>query len=181
MLIQDILQPEDKDVFSCQFEEICLSTCEIITKQSFLTSCLVGAYGEGSVMPTLRLVSAIAENGPERTHQLLANSGIIVSTADMLRDALVRGDYYVFASCVSLASICGSQLTSNSENGGIQSLRGCVQMLSNVLTIDEGDGSDWSRVRVLSSLKRKCVFAIERLCSNSGLWVTIVTHFIPSK
>lgn len=180
LLIQDILQPEDKDVFSCQFEEICLSTCEIITKQSFLTSCLVGAYGEGSVMPTLRLTSAIAENGPERTHQLLANSGILVSTADMLRDALVGGDYYVFASCVSLTSICGSHLTSNSENSGIQSLRGCVQMLSNVLTIDEGDGSDWSRVRVLSSLKRKCVFAIERLCRNSGLWVTIVTHFIPS-
>jgi hypothetical protein len=66
-------------------------------------------------------------------------------------------------------------MTSNSENSGIQSLRGCVQMLSNVLTIDEGDGED----SVLSSLKRRCVFAIERLSNNSGLWVTIVTHFIP--
>ncbi len=52
-------------------------------------------------------------------------------------------------------------------------------MLSNVLTIDEGEGDDPSQTKVLSSLKRKCVFAIERLSNNSGLWVTIVTHFIP--
>jgi len=88
----DMLSPEDKDVFSCQFEEVCLSTCEIITKSSFLASCLVGAYGEGSIMPTLRLASTIAENGPESTHQMLA------PVADMLRDALVGGDFYVFAS-----------------------------------------------------------------------------------
>jgi hypothetical protein len=84
-----MLSPEDKDVFSCQFEEVCLSTCEIITKSSFLASCLVGAYGEGSIMPTLRLASTIAENGPESTHQMLARSGVLLPVADMLRDALV--------------------------------------------------------------------------------------------
>lgn len=89
------------------------------------------------------------------------------------------GDYYIFASCLSLTSACGPQLTSNSENSGIQSLRGCVQMLANVLTIDEEEDANLPQASVLSSLKRKCVFAIERLSSNSGLWVTIVTHFIP--
>ena len=79
-------------------------------------------------------------------------------------------------SCLSLVSVCGPQLTSNSENSGIQSLRGCVQMLANVLTIDEGHESE---ALVLSALKRKCVFAIERLSNNSGLWITIVDHFIP--
>lgn len=40
-------------------------------------------------MPTLRLASAIAENGTEQTHQMLARSGILLPVADMLRDALV--------------------------------------------------------------------------------------------
>ena len=88
-MIKDIISPEDKDVFSCQSEEVCFSTCEIITKSSFLASCLVGAYGEGSIMPTLRLASAIAENGTKQTHQMLARSGILLPVADMLRDALV--------------------------------------------------------------------------------------------
>ncbi len=83
------LSPEDKDVFSCQFEEICNSTCEMITKDSFLATCLVGAYGEGAIMPTIRLASAIGENGPESTHQKLARCGILSPLADMLRDALV--------------------------------------------------------------------------------------------
>ena len=61
----------------------------MITKNSFLATCLVGAYGEGSIMPTIRLASAIGENGPEKTHQLLARSGILSPIADMLRDALV--------------------------------------------------------------------------------------------
>ena len=40
-------------------------------------------------MPTLRLTSAIAENGPEHTHQKLARCGVLLPIADMLRDALV--------------------------------------------------------------------------------------------
>ena len=94
------MSPEEKDVFSCQFEEICISTCDMITKNSFLATCLVGAYGEGSIMPTIRLASAIGENGLETTHQLLARSGILSPIADMLRDALVCEwfHYYVFHS-----------------------------------------------------------------------------------
>ena len=52
-------------------------------------------------------------------------------------------------------------------------------MLANVLTIDEGEEHS-SEAIVLSALKRKCIYAIERLSNNSGLWVTIVDHFIPS-
>lgn len=40
-------------------------------------------------MPIIRLVSAIAENGPQRSHQMLANNGILLPISDMLRDALV--------------------------------------------------------------------------------------------
>lgn len=40
-------------------------------------------------MPIIRLASAIGENGPESTHQMLARSGILSPIADMLRDALV--------------------------------------------------------------------------------------------
>jgi len=175
----DMLTPEEKDVFTCQFEEICVSTCDILTKSSFLASCLVGVSGEGSIMPMLRLISAIAENGPERSDQMLARSGALLPVADMLRDAMVAGDFYIFSTCLSLISICGPNLTSNSENSAIQSLRGCVQMFSNVLTIDEGDAMDTSQGNVLVSLKRKCIVAIERLSNNKGVWVTIVSHFIP--
>ncbi len=52
-------------------------------------------------------------------------------------------------------------------------------MLTNVLTIDEGNVG-LSEAVGLSALKAKCIFAVERLSSNSGLWVTIVNHFIPS-
>ena len=92
---KDMLSPEEKDVFSCQFEEVCISACDIVTKNSFLASSLVGAYGEGSIMPTIRLASAIAENGPERTHQLLARCGVLLPVSDMLRDALV-GEFSFF-------------------------------------------------------------------------------------
>lgn len=67
----------------------CISVCDVITKNSFLSSALVGIFGEGSVIPVLRLVSAIAEMGPETVHADLAQTGFLVPITDMLRDAVV--------------------------------------------------------------------------------------------
>lgn len=95
------LGAKEKDVFSIQFQEICLSACEIISKNSFLPSALVGAFGEGAVMPTLRLVSAIAENGStQRVHQQLVRSGVLLPVTDMLRDAM-NGKFFVYAPLTS--------------------------------------------------------------------------------
>lgn len=80
----------EKDVFSCQFEDICTSTCDVVSKGSFLPSALVGAYGEGIVMPTLRLLSTIAENGSAKViFQQIVRSGVLLPVTDMLRDAMV--------------------------------------------------------------------------------------------
>jgi hypothetical protein len=83
------LGTKEKDVFSTQFEEICVSASDIISKNSFLPSTLVGAFGEGSVMPALRLVSTVAENGHcKRVNQQLVRSGVLTPLTDMLRDAM---------------------------------------------------------------------------------------------
>jgi len=88
-IIMKGLGTKEKDVFSTQFEEICLSASEIISKNSFLPSALVGAFGEGSVMPTLRIVSTVAENGASKSiHKQLVRSGVLLPLTDMLRDAM---------------------------------------------------------------------------------------------
>jgi len=54
-----------------------------------LPSALVGVFGEGSAMPTLRIVSVVAENGlTKRVHQQLVRSGVLLPLTDMLRDAM---------------------------------------------------------------------------------------------
>lgn len=77
------------DVFSTQFQEICSSTSDIINKNSFVPSALVGVFGEGAAMPILRLVSIVAENGSTKhVHQQLVRSGVLLPLTDMLRDAM---------------------------------------------------------------------------------------------
>lgn len=83
------LGSKEKDVFSTQFQEICVSASEIISKNSFLPSALVGAFGEWAVMPTLRMVATIAENGSsKRVQQQIVRSGVLLPLTDMLKDAM---------------------------------------------------------------------------------------------
>lgn len=88
-LIQQGLGATGNDVFATQFQEICATTSDIINKNSFLPSALVGVFGEGSAMPILRIVSVVAENGStKRVHQQLVRSGVLLPLTDMLRDAM---------------------------------------------------------------------------------------------
>ena len=81
---------------------------------------------------------------------------------------------------MSLISYCGPHIKSNSgDNSGLQSLRESVTLLSNILAIEEIPDAPASRKRTLNSLKRKCILTIERLSTNSSLWGTIVTAFVP--
>jgi hypothetical protein len=169
----------EKDVFSCQFEDICTSTCDVVSKGSFLPSALVGAYGEGIVMPTLRLLSTIAENGSAKViFQQIVRSGVLLPVTDMLRDAMVAGDYYIFDACVKIISKSGPHMTASSENNSVQALRDCVKLLSNVLAIE--DRHNASSSEMLTGLKKRCIMAIELLSINSSLWAAIVTYFVPN-
>lgn len=86
--LQTACLPEAKEQFWNQFDEACTTTCNVLTMNSSLPSLLVGAYGEESVMPTLRLALATVENSLEGAGEKLARSGVIVPLSDILKDAL---------------------------------------------------------------------------------------------
>lgn len=163
-----------------QVQMASISVCDVITKNSFLSSALVGMFGEGSVIPVLRLVSAIAETGPETVHADLARTGFLVPITDMLRDAVVAGDYSIFTAAIAVISSCGPHITASAgESSNIKCLRDCIELLSNVLTIEESPSVSKPRNSALQQLKRGCIFAIERLSSNSSLWTAIASTFVP--
>jgi len=176
-----LLAPPNKNhEYLSQVQMACISVCDVITKNSFLSSALVGIFGEGSVIPVLRLVSAIAEMGPDTVHADLAQTGFLVPITDMLRDAVVAGDYAIFTAAIAVISSCGPHITASAgETSNIKCLRDCIELLSNVLTIEESPSVNEPKNSALQQLKRGCIFAIERLSSNSSLWTTIASTFVP--
>jgi len=175
-----LLSPSKKNNgnFIGQVQMASVSVCDVITKNSFLPSTLVGVMGEGCVIPVLRLAAAIAENGPESVHGELAQTGFLVPITDMLRDAVVAGDYSTFTSTVAVISSCGPHITASAGgNSNIQCIRACIQLLSNVLTIEES--LEREENSALLALKSRCIFAIERLSTNSSLWSSIASTFVP--
>ncbi len=95
----------EKDIFSCQFEDVCTSACDVVSKNNFLAPALVGAYGEGIVMPTLRLLSTIAANASsKKIHKQIVRSGALLPVTDILRDAMV-GEYTNRANCTWLCTL----------------------------------------------------------------------------
>ena len=167
---------KENDVFSDQFTEICFATSTILAKmQNFITAALVGAFGEGSVMPMLRLLSVIALNGKSEVVQQLSRSGIILPLCDIIKGATIAGDYYTFDVIVDAIGIVGGEASSNAEH--LHSLRECVKLLSNVIAITENATATNSDI--LRALKYKCIMTIEQLSNNSSLWNTLVANFIP--
>jgi hypothetical protein len=167
---------KENDVFLDQFSEICIALSSVLLKMhSFITSALVGAFGEGSVMPMLRLLSVIALNGNVEVVQQLSRSGIILPLCDMIKGATIAGDYYTFDVIVDAIGIIGGDADSNAEH--LHSLRECVKLLSNVIVIKENLAASSSET--LPALKYKCIMTIEQLSRNSSLWNTIVANFIP--
>jgi hypothetical protein len=167
---------KENDVFSDQFTEICFAASTILAKmQNFITAALVGAFGEGSVMPMLRLLSVIALNGNSEVVQQLSRSGIILPLCDMIKGATIAGDYYTFDVIVDAIGIVGGEASSNAEH--LHSLRECVKLLSNVIAITENATATNSDI--LRALKYKCIMTIEQLSNNSSLWNTLVANFIP--
>ena len=69
--------------------------CSVLVNNSVLASALVGAFGEGSVLPALRLGLTLIQNGPLNVHLKLASSGFLVPINDMLRNGLICELYQV--------------------------------------------------------------------------------------
>ena len=71
--------------------DACIASCGILfdgIDSSIFATMLVGALGEGAILPTLRLLAALCSNGPEDLYPKLANNGILIPISDLLRNAM---------------------------------------------------------------------------------------------
>lgn len=171
----------NEDQFTAQFEEVCKLSCDAVAMSPFLPSALVGVFGEGAILPSLRFISALAQHSTTRVHQKLAKSGILVPISDMMSDALSSGDFYTFTLSVEIIGLCGAQLSaSTGESSGLKSIRNSVQLLSNVISIEVRDNAPLSEQERFKLLKKQCLLAIERLSTNSSTLSVIASSFVPA-
>jgi hypothetical protein len=161
---------------------IVLFQCEgIVTDRYIFSSCLqvVGGFGEGSVLASLRLALAIAQNGTKEQHSKLAISGILVPISDLLRSALSRGDIYKFSGSLALVRFCGPYVAAG-QGGGLEAVRDAIRVATNVLTLPVNPAASVKQMETQETLKSECIAALESLSSNASLWSSISTDALPA-
>ena len=140
---------------------------------------VVGGFGEGSVLASLRLALAIAQNGTKEQHTKLASSGILVPISDLLRSALSRGDIYKFSSSLALVRFCGPYVAAG-QGGGLEAVRDAIRVATNVLTLPANSAATQKQLETQETLKSECISALEALSRNASLWSSISTDALPS-
>jgi hypothetical protein len=140
---------------------------------------VVGGFGEGSVLASLRLSLAIAQNGTKEQHTKLASSGILVPISDLLRSALTRGDIYKFSSSLALVRFCGPYVAAG-QGGGLEAVRDAIRVATNVLTLPVNPAATLKQKETQETLKSECISALEALSRNASLWSSISTDALPS-
>jgi hypothetical protein len=140
---------------------------------------VVGGFGEGSVLASLRLALAIAQNGTKEQHTKLASSGILVPISDLLRSALSRGDIYKFSSSLALVRFCGPYVAAG-QGGGLEAVRDAIRVATNVLTLPVNPAATEKQVETQETLKSECIAALEALSRNASLWSSISTDALPA-
>lgn len=140
---------------------------------------VVGGFGEGSVVASLRLSLAIAQNGTKEQHSKLAMSGILVPISDLLRSALTRGDIYKFSSSLALVRFCGPYVAAG-QGGGLESVRDAIRVATNVLTLPVNPDASVKQMETQETLKSECIAALESLSRNASLWSSISTDALPA-
>jgi hypothetical protein len=140
---------------------------------------LVGGFGKGTVLASLRLSLSIAQNGLKTQHAKLAQSGILVPISDILRSALSNGDLYKFSAALALVRFCGPHVASG-ESGGLQSVRDAIRIATNVMTLPIPHDASIEQIETQESLKSECISALESLSHNAALWNAISTDALPS-
>jgi hypothetical protein len=146
---------------------------------ALLPAMLVGGYGEGTVLASLRLALAIAQNGNKEQHAKLALCGLLVPISDLLRTALDRGDLYKFSASLALVRFCGPHIAAG-EGGGLASVQDAIRVATTVLTLPLNPQASEEQVEVQDALKSECISAVESLSSNASLWTCISKDALPA-
>jgi FYVE zinc finger/WW domain len=171
-------------VFESRKNAVCSFACDVVVRasrsgQPLLPAMLVGGYGEASVLSSLRLALAIAQNGTKDQHAKLALSGILVPISDSLRTALSSGDLYKFSAALALVRFCGPHVAAG-QGGGIESVRDAIRVATNVLTLPVNPDATIEQIETQESLKSECIAALEALSRNASLWSSISSDALPS-
>lgn len=178
------LTPQENS-FKVRKQEVCGVACDIIVmsqergQSSLLPAMLVGGFGEGTLLASLRLSLAIAQNGSLEHHAKLAMSGILVPISDSLRNALSQGDIFKFSACLTLVRFCGPHVAAG-EGNGLQSVREAIKVATSVLTIPVDPYMPMEELERHESIKAECISALEALSSNASLWSSISKDALPA-
>ena len=172
------------DEYVSRRKDICSAACDVVVRggrggPALLPTMLVGGFGEGTCLASLRLTLSIAQNGVNTQHAKLAHSGILVPISDILRSALSNGDLYKFSAALAIVRFCGPHVVSG-ESGGLQSVRDAIRIATNVMTLPIPNDASIEQIETQESLKSECISALEALSRNSSLWNAISTDALPS-
>jgi len=172
------------DQYVSRRTEICRVACDVVVRggrsgPALLPTMLVGGFGEGACLASLRLSLAIAQNGTKDQHAKLALSGILVPISDSLRTALSSGDLYKFSAALALVRFCGPHVAAG-QGGGIESVRNAIRVATNVLVLPINPDASIEQLETQESLKSECIAALESLSRNASLWSAISTDALPS-
>ena len=184
MPLQESFLESRDDPYVSRRQQICNVACDVIVRggrsaPTLLPSMIVGGFGVGSVMASLRLALAIAQNGTKEQHAKLAMSGILVPISDLLRSALSNGDIYKFSSSLALVRFCGPYVAAG-QGGGLESVRDAIRVATNVLTLPVNPTASVKEMETQETLKSECISALEALSRNASLWSSISTDALPS-
>lgn len=181
---ESFLAARDDDFYAERRKSICKVACEIIVRggrggPAILPTMLVGGFGETTVLSSLRLALAIAQNGSKEEHAKLASSGLLVPISDSLRAALSSGDLYRFSASLAMVRFCGPHVATGSS-GGVQSVRDAIRIATNVLTLPINPEATIKQLETQDSLKSECIAALESLSHNASLWSSISSEALPA-
>eukprot|EP00546_Thalassionema_frauenfeldii_P003313 CAMPEP_0178932090 /NCGR_PEP_ID=MMETSP0786-20121207/22378_1 /TAXON_ID=186022 /ORGANISM="Thalassionema frauenfeldii, Strain CCMP 1798" /LENGTH=2256 /DNA_ID=CAMNT_0020609251 /DNA_START=76 /DNA_END=6846 /DNA_ORIENTATION=- len=149
-----------------------LSSAEQDDDAAVLPTMLIGGFGEKTLMASLRLSLAIAQNGNLAQHAKLASSGILVPLADSLQTAMTAGDQFRFSACLTLLQYVGPHVDAQ-HPGGVASVQAAIRTATSVLqVVGNDDGTQ--------ALKESCMACLEAWSSNASLWAAISKDALPS-
>lgn len=182
--LQETFLSARNDQYVGKRKGICRVACDIVVRggrsgPSLLPTMLVGGFGEGSVLSSMRLALAIAQNGSKDEHAKLALSGILVPISDSLRSALSSGDLYRFSASLALVRFCGPHVAAG-QGGGVEAVRDAIRVATNVLTLPVNPDASIQQMETQEALKSECIAALESLSRNASLWSSISTEALPS-
>eukprot|EP00978_Attheya_sp_CCMP212_P032199 scaffold124401_cov54-Attheya_sp.AAC.1 len=115
-LIVDTGADEVDDEFADQKQAASEYACGLLThaKANLFPSMIVGSFGEGSVLPALRLALFIVKNGRPAIQPRLAQCGILVPVSDLMKTSLKNEDYSSFVASLSIVRVCGPHVAAGS-------------------------------------------------------------------